>query len=277
MSCVTSPSILHVVERPGGTSDDFDRAVCQAEFDVEHVETVYGAMARLVRPCGRPIAAVLVCLDGLEANELEFFTLAAQYAPGVPIYVYGRSADGQRRQRAVSLGADSEVTLSRITAILPSLHQNRLAMMPTPSEATNASASSGAPTAVLAAKGPSGSVLRDNTSTVLSHDGSDVPQTESVGGQSTGTATGTVDRESGLLRAPHVPTPWQPSTHRPKRLPPGRSKQTNQPAGAADTVRTTQNKRATGEPLLSQQEVEALLSDSLPTEDTGQANHDPYA
>lgn len=127
MNHPVNPTILHVVERPTDASTELDRAIVQAGFDADRVETVYEAMARLVRPINEMARAVIVCVDTLAAAELEFFTLAARRWPDVPLYIYGRSAEGHRQQRALALGARSEVTAARMAAVLGTLAQDQIA------------------------------------------------------------------------------------------------------------------------------------------------------
>jgi hypothetical protein len=112
------PTVLHVVERSTGAACEFDRAIDQAGFDVQHVETVYGAMARIARPETGLIDAVVVCVDGLEPSELQFFTFAGQRCPDLPLYIYGQSTDGSRTQRALALGARLQVAAQQLADIL---------------------------------------------------------------------------------------------------------------------------------------------------------------
>lgn len=222
MDSSTRAVVLHVAERLSKTTDDFDSAVDQAGYEVEHCETVYGALACLVRPAGRPISAVIVCLDSLEPSELEFFTLAAAHAPSIPVYVYGRSANGQRQQRAISCGAKSEITADHIAAVLAAVAQDR------PAES-------------------SGTDVRQGST-------ADVGRSPAKGGLA--------------HRSTRVPTPWQPAAGRPQRVPPGGRKAREQ-AIAGRSAKAGGPHSAFGEPLVSRQEVDALLGEVLPPDEVG--------
>lgn len=118
MNRPVAPLVLHVVERPTDTSSEFDEALLQAGLDVKHDETVYGALARLVRPADNPIKAIVVCVDSLDAADLEFFTQVACHYPKLPVYIYGGRPDEHRRRQALALGAQAEVSVDRIITVL---------------------------------------------------------------------------------------------------------------------------------------------------------------
>jgi hypothetical protein len=226
MTSGASSTVLHVVERPTLLTGDFDAAVEKAGLQVERTETVYGAMARLVRQAGRPVAAVVVCLDGLEAAELEFFTLAARLAPATPLYIYGRSTNLQRQQRAISLGAESEVSADRLAALLSTLEKNHSTRVSPPRVAASVESIEAVP---------------------VSEDGRVAAAEKAARGR---------DRMPSA-----VPTPWRPAANRPRRIPPGRG-----PLAGPNLSLT--------EPLLSRQEVDALLGKPVVPDDTGPSADD---
>jgi len=211
MSRPVNPTILHVVERPTDASTELDRAIARAGFDADRVETVYEAMARLVRPVSEMARAVVVCVDTLAAAELEFFTLAARRWPDVPLYIYGRSAEGHRRQRALALGARSEVTAAQMAALLGTLVQDRT----TEVRVASPSARAEPPQAVEAL--PTGPTS--------------------------------------------VPTPWRPASNRPQRTPPGTKGRLADDGDSKQASHEAKPHRPSTGPLLSPQEVDALLSE----------------
>jgi hypothetical protein len=270
------PTLLHVVERPTSVSDDLDRAAGQAGFEVEHIDTVYGALAQLVGPTGRTLTAVIVCLDGLEAAELEFFTLAARLAPNTPLYVYGRSAEGQRQQRAVSLGARSEVSADQMTSLLASLLQETAESVEAPS-AERASLLSTATQANAA----EASIMRNvPTESITTRDESDggralgppalAEEMPVPAGRSSDPGEAAAGGPPGVQppRPSRIPTPWQPVGIRPQRVPPGaRAPGPTAPGQAASDGESLESPSSPAEPLLTPQEIEALLRErSLPDE-----------
>jgi len=254
MSPPDRPTILHVVEGPTEASSELDRAIAQAGFDVEHVETVYGAMARLVRPLNGPIRAVIVCVDALDAPDLEFFTLAARRRPNVPVYVHGQSVDPLRRQRALALGAQSEVSANHIATVLTALDTDR------PVEVQERPVEAPVDVPPPAASGPAAVAeeppVPSPPETVESDDRvRDEDAAEPAPGRTT-----------------KIPTPWEPAANGPRRIPP----RANTRAEADEVnVDMPKSEDASAQPLpkalLSPQEVDALLSELHLSEHPGDA------
>jgi hypothetical protein len=272
------PTLLHVVERPTSVSDDFDRAVGNAGFNVKHIDTVYGALARVLRPAGNAPTAVIVCLDRLEAGELEFFTLAAKLAPSVPVYVYGRAPDGRRQQRALSLGARSEVSADHIATVLASLlqeatepaealHREFAAPAPPPIEPhlTEPSPEQGPPVEVIAG--------------MNEHHGRRVPCPPGLTGETPAVPARSSERDEPTVTVPQeaqppwssrIPTPWQPVSGRPQRVPPGAPPAVPPPPGReAPRDESLKSDLSPAEPLLTPQEIDALLRESSSPDEAG--------
>ena len=76
---------------------------------LETLGDVYRALARWGRGRVRP-AAVVVCVDGLATSEFEFFKLASRDHAGTPVYVCGPPASAARMQRAIEAGARGVIT-----------------------------------------------------------------------------------------------------------------------------------------------------------------------
>jgi len=262
MNQTSRPTLLHVVEQPTGASGDFDQACGQAGFDVEHVETVYGAMARLVRPKDHPVCAVIVCLDGLEPSELEFFTLAAKLAPTVPLYIYGEGPDGQRRHRALSLGARREVSADRIAEVLAALGQDQPAEgVEPPTDVSDEAAVSVVEVERPAA--PRVDTLEDR------QEFPPVAETQELEDVEEAHTMRPTTRPEHPHRSSRIPTPWEPVSNRPRRIPPEGRPTPRHDVGGSGSDASSESHRGATEPLLSRQEVDALLKESPLPDETG--------
>jgi hypothetical protein len=254
------PSILHVVERSSEASADFDRAIDEAGFDLDYAETTYGAMARLVRPEGGPPQAVIVCVDCLDTPELEFFTLTARLYPNLPVYVYGRSADGLRRQRALALGARSEVTANRFAALLVDL------VTTADEDAAVAGRFKSADVATPSRQDPGTADAARESEPVLPYEARKEPVSEEHTSQASPPST-----------AGRIPTPWHPASDRPRRIAPGERCPPDplaEPRGTAADRPAPQRTQPLVEPLLSRQEMDALLSERPDTEPQPETTRD---
>jgi hypothetical protein len=258
MSRPLLPIVLHVVERPTQASSDFDRAIAQAGFEAEWVDSVYAALARLLRPGDEPARAVLICIDTLEASELEFFTLAARRCPDVPLYIYGESVTGDRRQRALALGAQSELTAARVVDVLSSLTRAEPAEKPPEPPLPQ-----GEPTVTVEEPEPMAAPAPQPAPEAAPSSQSDVGSPEGDVAE---------DAEAAPPEPPHggqVPTPWQPASGRPQRVPPGARAQTG-PRTDQDRAPSDQEAdegdESIPQPVLSPQEVNALLSGAHPSQ-----------
>ena len=99
--------VLHI--RPSKGQSD-----CVAEMDARlsgsdlSVETNFDVYCGLARTCKAPAGtylALIVCMDALGTNELEFFSIIARARPRLPIYIYGETATGTRKACALATGA----------------------------------------------------------------------------------------------------------------------------------------------------------------------------
>lgn len=94
----------------GGAADTVNALAATDGFCVETCGDVYRGLARLLRMSADQFRAVIVCLDGLGAAEFEFFAVVSRLRPRVPVYVYGRAGSKARIERAIRLGASAPVT-----------------------------------------------------------------------------------------------------------------------------------------------------------------------
>ncbi len=269
----TRPTVLHVVERPSAVSGKLDRAAERAAFDVEHVETVYSAMARLVRDGSAAARAVLVCVDSLDAPDLEFFALMGRHRPEIPVYIYGQSVDGHRRQRALALGARCAVSPADIETLLETLAGEQARREPEPPEQPGPARDRREldqvvlpfPTPrpsedALPEPYPPELITAEESDTFLPDDSakSNAERIDAL--------THRVDEhaEPASSSSP-VPTPWHPSANRPQRIPPGQRRPAESAAenpSEDEAVPHGNDERGEDESLLSPQEVNALLSES---------------
>lgn len=126
------PKILHIYATTG-TSDrnaaspvrsslgEAMAAVLAERFETETRRDVYVALARILKtmpPAAGPApVAVLVCIDHMEAAELEFFSLVARHRPEFPTLVYGRSDLEALISQAIDRGATGRATAEGLQAL----------------------------------------------------------------------------------------------------------------------------------------------------------------
>lgn len=105
-------NVLHIgAEGASGAAAVSVAALATADdLCVETYGDVYRGLARLLRVSTGQFRAVIVCLDGLGAAEFEFFALLSRLRPTVPVYVHGRDGSQARIERAIRLGATAPVT-----------------------------------------------------------------------------------------------------------------------------------------------------------------------
>jgi len=73
-------------------------------------DNIYRALARLCRPEGAAVETVVVALDALQPAEFEFFTLARRFRPDVRILVHARDDARHLIALATDRGAAGELT-----------------------------------------------------------------------------------------------------------------------------------------------------------------------
>ncbi len=221
MNRIGGTVIVHVVERPTAIGLDFEAPLVQAGFDVQRVVDVYQAAARLVRGGDGDVLAVLVCIDCLDAPELEFFAIAAREWPDLPLYVYGQAMDTRRRDRALALGARAEIDPAHMVDALIERSERAAPVI-----AADTVATAGTP---------------------------DQPEVAAEAERDT------PDEPDETTEA-WIPTPWQPTADRPQRVPPSRRAAQRQRTGKSEDT-PSPHATDRDDALLTPQEVSALLSD----------------
>ena len=97
--------VLHVAPRQHDPARQIETALRAAGCEVVSVPDVYRALARIGRLGAEAFSAVVVCVDRLQAEELEFFQLVARHHREIPAHAYGQSHAAARLETAVDLGA----------------------------------------------------------------------------------------------------------------------------------------------------------------------------
>ena len=133
-------NVLHVRPHAGrsGCADDMATRLNSTGLSIDTCHDVYRALARACADqqagsavqqagsaiqqagsavqqagsagSGKALRAMVLCMDVLGAAELEFFTVVARARPQLPIYIYGETAVGARLARAVESAVVSAVT-----------------------------------------------------------------------------------------------------------------------------------------------------------------------
>ena len=105
--CNSVGRVLHVRSNsaPSSAAAEVDAFVESASLTVDHCHDVYRGLARLCRGGGGTFRAVIVCVDTLDAPEMEFFALTSQWVGGPPVYVYGHERSTTLVREAIARGA----------------------------------------------------------------------------------------------------------------------------------------------------------------------------
>jgi len=103
-------SILHVRTGPSRQVQGMAARLADRSLAVDVCDDVYRALARLGRATGDSLAVVFICMDDLLPMELEFFKFAKRLNGELRVYVYGSNGPRDRLTTAIELGADGVVT-----------------------------------------------------------------------------------------------------------------------------------------------------------------------
>ena len=109
--------VLHVAPLEQASAREMAEVIRQSGCEVVAVGDVYRALARLGRMSAGDVAAVIVCLDRLTEAQLEFIQLASRQHRGVPVYVYGQPQARSKIDAAVRLGAAGAVDAARLDRV----------------------------------------------------------------------------------------------------------------------------------------------------------------
>ncbi len=110
-------SVLHVCTGPPQQVEAMDDTLRSASLDVISVGDVYRALARLCRNERNAFGGVVVCVNGLAPDDLEFFSIISRACPGLAVYVYGNDRSEWRMAKAIDLGARGATAQEVIRAL----------------------------------------------------------------------------------------------------------------------------------------------------------------
>jgi hypothetical protein len=194
---------------------------------------VYRSLARILTPGTHPIDAVIVCMDVVGTGEEEFFTLVARFKRNLKVYVYTAGPDPSRTARAIQRGATGLLSHEVVQGLL----------------AAARSAVGGSPGAESQPVQVGPAALPQPVPPSAAVDDSDFQPPSG----------GAVEDE--IEQAPRVP--WLRYAHRPTRTPPANDRTPSQ--GINSGMERFESRDDAYEPLLTEAELQALMSDDIST------------
>lgn len=246
-------TLLHVrpVSSDKGSAARMDPKLAASSLRVETLGDVYAALARLGRADRTAVRAVFVCIDVIGAPELEFFAVVRRVARQVKVYVYGDDRCARRLAKAVERGAAGCVTdelIQDLAEINAAPEQTTVPSPPPVTAVAHESASWGGQVVVP----PCPEEEVDGSSISPGHAAGECPE---------------IDEEEPSLAdesaAPEgVRVPWLRYADRPTRGAP----RVDDPAAGpvpAESSRAVTPDMFRSEPLLTEEELQALLGDDI--------------
>lgn len=229
--------VLHIRPSESASATDMDHRLAHADHTVESCDNVYAGLARLCRG-DRPMPGMLiVCVDGLAAPEMEFFSLASQRRGAPDMYVYGAAHATPKLDEAVRLGAIGPVT----DAVLATLDE-RLADDRDDSAQTLAFVGATVPEPTVTPIHPQHDDIEPTDPEPLPAPSAEVDSVDAA------------EEPAGPARVPWKQHNERPTRGRPQiKPPPALNDQPNSATEASDPH----------EPLLTAAELEALLGDDI--------------
>lgn len=236
-----------------------------AGLEVEHCPDVYRGLARLCRR-GGDFVATIVEVDGLGPSEFDFFPLAAKAKRGTPIYVLARGTHARSSLgKAIASGASGELTPEVIGLLrkVPDVGVVRPSWPSTPTPSEIAAHSDGSRRA-----GPESKIAPEREPDI--DEGSLDPSENDD------------EHEAPAESEPSRPirVPWMKQNDRPRRIAPTQPRTTRPPlsdgkaavppapptspfAAPSTAGRNESLDRENDEPLLTEEELRALLGDDI--------------
>jgi hypothetical protein len=212
-------------------------ALREAGCEVIACPDVYRALARMGGGRGE-LAAVVVCLDLMDAAQFEFFQLAGRHHRRLPVHVYAQAHAQPKIDLAVRLGAKGAVRVETVNEVLPH---------------TAPSAAAGRSQAAFTESEPVGPTERQPVEAPWGAVG------DTAGDDELGEVAGQVEEEP----AGPTPVPWRPREGGPERIPPQRTG--GEPASEEPSGLDPDSKC---EPLLEPEELKALLGEEEDSDST---------
>jgi len=109
--------VLHIRSGSDRVVEKMEHQLGGVGLKVDSCTDVYRGLAQLISANRPKPSAVIVCVDGLSARELEFFPIVSRHRPGVPVYLYGASVGGSLSAEALELGASGVATKAVIESL----------------------------------------------------------------------------------------------------------------------------------------------------------------
>ncbi len=256
----TATRILHIRPEPATATvaGDMDTLLAAASLDVDSCSDVYRGLARLGR--GEPNAprAVIVCVDGLGAAEMEFFGLVSRVRRSVNVYVYAYPHGGERSTsrvaRAIGLGATGQATEDVIRTLAEIVTQQNVR-----ADLEDAPGDDQSPTQTFEELTSAPPPIREKPVTEVLEESAPVVAAElpEAGPDQLG-----ADEEPVVDDAPDGPVrvPWLRYNDGPDRVAPRR----REPLAADPaTTEPATSRSAPRRPLITSEELQALLGDDI--------------
>lgn len=279
--------VLHIrpelpLRDPGGAAiRAVEGMLAAASLRPQILPDVYRGLARLCSADSstskwpRQWRAVIVCVDNLAPAELEFFSVLRRKHPNVPVYVYGMEHFESRIQQAIGRGATGRVNEAVIRQLADAARVR----------ATETGEQSGEASEVAAASLPcEPRILSDEPETAeaairiadeLEVDTPEELEVEDLGARAPEEEEDSVETESheeedaelnaddDEVRGP-ARVPWLGYSNGPARGSPGRTPPPSAEASPPPPAKGVEEEaRETCEPLLTEDELQALLGGEL--------------
>ncbi len=109
--------VLHIRSGSDRVVETMEHQLSGIGLRVDSCTDVYRGLAQLISANRPKPSAVIVCVDGLSARELEFFPIVSRHCLGVPVYLYGESVSDSLAAEAIELGASGVATEAVIESL----------------------------------------------------------------------------------------------------------------------------------------------------------------
>lgn len=239
-------SILHLAS-DSPLSESFEAALADLGLGAVKVGDPYKALARIVCRPERSFGAVLADLDAFVGSELEFFTHVGRLSPTTATYVYA----GRRTElieRAIALGSWGRIA--------PEMLEDRLGRL---------LAASAPPTQPVPATEPTSTPTTEAQAEPSVADEPEVTEPEA--------APSSPDADDGAVPPRQPPVRIPPDRRRPADSPgqPAAASPGGEAAPGASGTEPPSPRDGGADPLITTEELEALLGDDVAGRDGGTA------
>lgn len=233
-----SPRVLHVGPQTSELAALYSQQIADCGFTEDSCPDIYRALARIGRADPPPWSAALVDAGRLDGSELEFFRITARHHAGLPVYVYAAPGVAGRAESAILCGAQATLPPDEFRRILK----------PDSEPQPSAPADQRIPAPLNSGPEPRPSGRADQQSPAARSNDPE-PQTSASPDDDTKAASEPEDNTTSAARVP-----WLRYADTPKRTGPTPPPKQQQPASQEET----------DAPLLSPEELEALIGDQEP-------------